>query len=561
MIRPPAWITLPIVIALIATAPAWVNPLHRFVGRAEGEIRDHVWIAWLVQHRVWADHALPLSFPNVGFPAGITLYPLDPLNQLAVTVLTPLIGLAPALLLLTTTLLALSGIAGGRLATALGLSPTRAALVGVLTMIGPPILGSFVDGQTEGMGSCWALFALATFVDRASWQGIPGVRRGLRLGLEGAALIASSPYQAHAWTLAGGLLLVALVVRRSFPPLALLALLIWLPVGVVCGASLHHAEGGRTGQITQRSRTGDWPPRTIVPAAALPPEQPHVGSTPTTVMPWPRELRLMPPTTGPRRWAGVTLPILVGLAALTAALRLRGPRKREGRAALALAAGAMLYASIAIGSAHDYGLNTALPFDWWYRLYPLARLAWKPQQYAVPAWQLASIAAGFAPTPLLLIGTLIAILEIQLTSPVQLPLPALQFDPQPWMSAVDGPVIEFPSRGRARGGVGRLPYDELLAQTVHEQPIADPFGRGRNPMFDGLMSALGKTAGWPVPPNSPALSTAISTVARAGFDVLVVHSGALTQSERYNVKSGLVPILGEPEDEGGVWLWDLERAM
>ena len=100
----------------------------------------------------------------------------------------------------------------------------------------------------------------------------------------------------------------------------------------------------------------------------------------------------------------------------------------------------------------------------------------------------------------------------------------------------------------------------MFTQTVHQQPIADPFGRGVRPMFDGLMSALGKQAGWPVPPNCPALGTAISTVAHAGFDVLVIHAPALTQSERHDLKTGLTGILGEPQDVGGVWLWDLGRA-
>ncbi|MSP55164.1 MAG: hypothetical protein EXR69_06105 [Myxococcales bacterium] len=560
-------------LAFAATFPAWLDPAHRFVGRAEGEIRDHAWVAWLVQHRVWTDHAVPLHFPNVGFPRGISLYPLDPLNQLVLTLLTPLVGLSPALLVLTTALLALTGIAAGRLSLALGQSGTRAAAVAALTVLGPPVLGSFVDGQTEGMGTCWALFALATFAGGFGaggggygWRGLPGVRRALRLGLEGSALIASAPYQAHAWCLAGGLLLLGLVALRRFPPMSLLSLILIVPVGLLCARGLHSAESGRDGQITQRTRQGDWPPRTMMLDAIMPPAQPQVGVTPTPAWPWPRELRLLVPTTGPRRWSGFGLPALtigaVGLAILGlrrsqgAPSRAKGAR-RHAATVFTLAGGAAIFASIAWGSARDHGLTFPLPFDLWYRHFPLGHLAWKPQQYAVPAWELAVVAAGFLPTPALVLGALFVGLEVQLSSPVQLPLPALELRPQAWMHEVSGPVIEFPARARSRGGVGRLPEDELLAQTVHGQPIADPFGRGGNPIQTVLLDALGREAGWGVAPETPRVPQALGVAVRAGFKVLVVHAGGMSESERKGVLAAMTAANGPPSEADGVWLWRL----
>ena len=553
----PARIWLPIVLAFIATGPAWLRPAVRFVGRAEGEIRDHAWIAWLVQHRIWDGHALPLSFTDAGFPRGIALYPLDPLNQIALTAMTPIIGLAPSLLVLTTLLLALSGIAAGRLADALGVGPTRAAAVAVVTMMGPPILGSFVDGQTEGMASCWALFALATLLDPAPWTGKKGVQRGLLLGLQGAALIASAPYQAHAWTLAGGLLIVGLIVRKRLPLRSLVSLAVLVPVGLLCGNALQGAESGRNGQLTARTRSGDWPPRTMAIAASLPPIQPQLGVTPTTVNPWPREARFLPPTTGPRRWSGYALPALA-LFAGAWSLRKRGFRPA---AVWALIGGAALYAAIAAGSARDFGSSTPFPFDLWYRHYPLGSIAWKPQQYAVPAWQLASVAMGFLPVPVAIGAALLIALEVQLSSPVRLPLPALQFEPQRWMTELQeedaGAVLEFPARARAQQGAGRMPYDELLAQTVHEQPIGDPFGRGENAIYQNALDSLGRAAGWMVPPRAPNVEIALSVVAHAGFKTLVVHAEGMSTAEESGVRSAVVPLLGEPRDVDGVWVWSL----
>ncbi len=584
----PAWMSsqgwrqarvwLPVALAFLATFPAWLDPVHRFVGRSEGEIRDHAWVAWLVQHHVWVDQVWPfpfggksaLIFQNVGFPRGISLYPLDPLNQLVLTLTSPVIGLQPAMLVLTTGLLALAGIAAGRLAVALGQSGSNAAVVAVLTVLGPPVLGSFVDGQTEGMGSCWALFLLGTFAGGFSgrelgggWRGRPGLWRGVRLGLEGSALIASTPYQAHAWTLAGGFLLVALLVSRRFPPAALVSLALILPVAFVCGRGLTSAESGRNGQITQRTRAGDWPPRSVVAEAIMPPAQPQVGVTPSPAWPWPREARLLVPTTGPRRWSGTVLPGMASGVVLLALLHRRrspGPSGRRRRHLIAtLAAGTAVYASLAFGSAHDHGWDVPLPFDLWYRYFPLGHLAWKPQQYAVPAWELAVVLAGFLPAPLLYVGAALCALEIQRFSPIQLPLPALELRAQAWMRAVDGPVVEFPARARSRGGVNRLPEDELLAQIVHEQPIADAFGRGANPAQAALLDALGREAGWGVSPETPPVAEALNVATGAGFRVLVVHAEGMEQSERKGVLAALGPLLGPPTDADGTWVWAIGR--
>jgi len=291
-------------------------------------------------------------------------------------------------------------------------------------------------------------------------------------------------------------------------------------------------------------------------AATLPPIQPQLGVTPTTVNPWPREARFLPPTTGPRRWSGYALP---AFAALAGAWSLR---KRSSRPVVwALLGGAGLYAAIAAGSARDYGASTPFPFDLWYRHYPLGSIAWKPQQYAVPAWQLASIAIGFLPVPVAVGAALLIALEVQLHSPVRLPLPALQFEPQKWMTELHdeaaGPMLEFPARARAQPGAGRTPYDELLAQTVHEQPIGDPFGRGENTIYQNALDSLGRSAGWMVPPRAPNVDIALSVVAHAGFKTLVVHAEGMTAAEETGVRSALVPLLGEPREVDGVWVWSL----
>jgi hypothetical protein len=505
-------------VAVLVTFWVWGDPAHRVLGRLEGELRDHLWVSWLVQERVLHDHALPLFFPQANYPTGLLLYPLDPLNQLALLLLSPL-GLLPSYALLAFVLLILVGHGAARLAAACGASPWASTWAGVLTMLGPPILGVFADTQTEGMGSGWATWTLATVLAPGPWT----PRRAVRLGLLAGATVLSAPYQAHALALVG--VPIAAWRLRHHLRLALLALLIAAPAGTLALVGLWHAETHAQGQVTQRSRGDTWPPRTVGRGAAVPPRIDQVSAiTPAAIHPWPREARYLPPTTGPRRDVGWVLPVLVLLAL----------RERRARPLVAMA---LLYASLAVGSARDVpwtalgDTRVPLPFDLFWRWFPLGHLSWKPQQYAVLAWAAGCAAVAVAPRSWL---ALLALLELQVRGPTPVPLPATEVLPLPVFERLaelpDGGVLEFPSRARGRLGPETLPADELLNQLTHHHPIGEPFGRGFNRSRQSVADALAGVAGWM--PATPAPAAALSGAARAGFRYLVVHGGALTDAER-----------------------------
>lgn len=537
------------VTAVAWTAAVWAAPATRVIGRAEGELRDHVWVAWLVQTRLWDDHALPLHFPQARFPLGLDLYPLDPVNHAFLAVVAPLVGLLPALALLSTALLALAGFAGARLAAAVGASPPSALLAGLLTQAGPPLLGAWADTQTEGMGIAWAIFTVAELVRAGPWS----TGRALRLGAFAALAVGSTPYQVHALTLVGLPLAGALLVRRHLPVrAALLAGCLALPAAGLAGAGMIAGEAHPGGQLDSRSGgDADWPPGTSARDAVLPPTLRQASAlSPLPAVAWPREARFLPPSTGPRRWSGLVLPALALLAAA-----------RSARARWLLAA-AGLYAALAAGTARDYaftelsGARIPLPFDLWYRYYPLGHLAWKPAQYAVPAWAFACAAASLLPPRALGLGALFAAVELQLRGPTPAPLPAMSLAPLPaysWLDARDSlpvrerpGVVEFPARGRSRGGVDALPYDALLGQMVHRHPIGETFGRGENRPHQALLDALAVTVGWSID-VAPPLDAGWRSAGKAGFGWLLVHPSLLTPGELDRLDAALATRTGPPE--------------
>lgn len=544
-------------VALALTGPAWLAPAARVVGRPEGEFRDHVWVSWMITERVWTDHALPIHFPLASFPEGIGLYPLDPLNQAAITLLTPLLGHLPAFLLVGTALLALAGHGADRLAVACGAGPAGALAAGLVSQLGPPLLGVHADAQTEGMGAGWAPWLVATLVEDAPWDRA----RALRAGGLAAALVLSAPYQAHALSLVAVPLLGILLWRRRLPLVRLVqAGLVALPALLVAAGGLWLGESHAHGQLTARARDlGDWPPRTALRGVEVPPVLPQVSATsPVVVRSWPREARYMPPTTGPRRWAGWVLPLV------TAGLLLRaGPGRR-------LALVSAVYASLALGSAREWdalslgdGRRVPLPFDLWYRHYPGGHLAWKPAQYAVPAWSFAAAGVGTLPGPWSLVAGGAVVAEAWLRGPTPPPLPVMEVPPVPVFDdlrdAAPGGVVEFPGRARGPFGPETLPFDSLLFQRQHRHPIGESFGRGENRPYLALMDALATTVGWPGPVGPP-LPEAWAHATARGFRHLVVHGSMFRPEEASRLRAAIQPLAaGSPRTyPDGVWWYAME---
>lgn len=472
----------------------------RVLGRVDGELRDHLWVTWMFGERL-RHGTLPLTFPEAGFPQGISLYPLDPLHQLVITGVALGIGLLPAVTLISTGLYALTGVGAGRLAQALGASWKGSIVASSVAMLGPPILGPFADTQTEGMAAGWVLL-LASELALAR----PSGWRAAGIGI---AVVASSPYLAHV------VVPVAAVVyawRRLPVAPAFFAAVVSLGL---CAAFVH-AEGGERGRIAARTIVADHPP-----SSATSDEAPRaVTQTPVT-----RAVRAYPAPaqTGPRRWSGWAMPCACLLTMAVAAFR------RDRRVVL-VAGLAAAFGSLAVGSGQAHGI--ILPYDAFWRWYPGGNLAWKPGQYGVPAWGLAAAALGTLPTLPAALSLAAIALETQLYGPTPLPLPATLLVPRPaWteLAAIpDGGIIEFPARARAPDHP--LPADELLGPLFHHRPLGETFDRGRNRIHIELLEALAAAAGLQADRRAPPLARALAYAGHEGFRVLLVHEDLLGES-------------------------------
>ncbi len=511
---PAAFVAASVTLAIVATSRSWGH--MRVIGRLDGELRDHLWVAWMVGERL-RHGAIPLTFPEAGFPQGIALYPLDPLHQGAIAIVGAVVGLLPAVGLVATALYALTGIGAGRLALALGSSRSGAVIAAMAAMLGPPILGPFSDTQTEGMGAGWVLLMVSELAaSRPS---------GWRAALFGMAVVASSPYLAH---VVGPVAVVVYVARR----------LPWAPaltVAVVSAAlfaAFLHAEGGEHGRIAARAIRADHPP--ISATSDVLPRAVVQTAVTRAVAPYPS-----PTETGPRKWAGWAMPCAALLAMVAAFVR-------RHKRTLVVAAAALACASLAVGSGQAHGMT--FPYDAFWRWFPGGNLAWKPSQYGVPAWGLAAAVLATLPTlPAVLSLALIAA-ETQLRGPTPLPLPATLLAPRAAWTALatepDGGLIQFPARARAPDRP--LPADELLGPLFHHRPLGETFDRGRNRIHIELLEALAAAAGLRADRRAPPLPRALAYVGHEGFRVLLVHTDLLgeTPSARLELAlSALVPTI------------------
>ena len=547
----------------------------------EGELRQHLWVAWMVGESLVRGLS-PVPTQLAGFPGGVSIVPLDPLWSGLTALLSPMFEFVAAFNIVTAMALGLVALGAQRLAAALGTGPLGEVAAALLAVTAPPLLGAWADTLTESMGAGWWLLLAGELLG-------PGPPRGGRVVVYSAALLTSGPYLAHA----SAPIFVILAARGWMPGAArgsrvpTWALTLVGLVALVVGAGLFLGEGaedsvgGGPGGILaarQGMAVGDFPPRSVMAGVEAPPPLPdlgvvrHLGAYP------------IPEATGPRAWAPWSLMVLVLLAAWQAAAPLRttgvrgGARGSEGGIAVVLAAG--LYASLALGSAHaeawgPFGAGTPTPFDLYYRYYPLAHLAWKPAQCAVPAYLLVIVAVCRLDSRLLLAGALAVTAEAQLRGPTPLPLPASALVPRDAWSVLSSPVgeqtrraagptsavVEFPCRDRWLA-IDVPPLDDsLLGPLWHGRALGDTLGRRKRHGAHDLLRALeaaartgpgadeGAALGASVPGRAgpkgrdgppPSISEALSRARRDGFGVLVIDTRVLAPGQWTRLEAALV---------------------
>ncbi len=490
-----------VALALVALAYARVlaSPGTRVVGMPEGELRQHLWVAWMVGQSL-AEGLSPVPTRLAGFPGGVSIVPLDPLWSALVALFAPLLDFLPAFNAVTALALGVLALGAQRLAGALGASPLGEIGAAVLGVTAPPLLGAWADTLTESMGAGWWLFLAAELLGREP-------PRPWRVVAYSAALLLSGPYLAHA----SAPVFAVLALRGWIPPsrgsarlpawsLGLVGL---LALAVAAGLFLGEGKGGGGssgpgGILAAREgmAIGEFPPRSVMAGVEAPPPLPDLGVA-RHVVDYP-----IPEATGPRAWAPWGLLLMV-LASLVNGARppVTAGGGLPGRLVGGAAAGA--YALLALGSTHGeawgpFPAGTPTPFDLYYRYFPLAHLAWKPAQCAVPAYLLAIVAMSRLDSRLLLAGALAVAAEAQVRGPTPLPLPASELVPrEAWLALHDAPagaVVEFPCRDRWLA-VDVPPLDDsLLGPLWHERALGDTLGRRRKHGAHDLLRALEASA-------------------------------------------------------------------
>lgn len=519
-----------VLVAAAITAVAFLRVLANpgsLVGRPEGELRDHAWLAWVFSREVWSGSS-PLESTLGGAPEGMRVYPLDPLHQLIIVLVEPIAGVVSGLNVQAA--LSFFALAYGAQKLAAGRGVWIELTMAVLAALSPAFLGAFTDTQTEGMSAGWLLCFLSELYGERP--------RPWRAAAWGAVLLMTGPYLAH------GIALVAVatwLVRRLpvLPTLPVIAL------AATLGGAMWFTEFAEGGALTARAeqmRDATRPPRSTPLGVRAPPPLPDTGVV--------RHLSDYPGAseTGPRRAAPWCLGALVVLAL----------GERRARVPATLAAG---YALVALGNRWGATqLEFTTPYDLFWRWYPLAHYAWKPAQYAVPATAFALLAvarglpslagrwrsAGF----LLAVG---AVIELVARSPTPLPLPASSLVPREVWTALapGGRLVEFPCRDRSPPGVPPV-SDVLLGPLWHGRALGET-NRASRGVHLRLVDALERgAAGNP----GSSFGAAVQAATDGGFtDLLVLGArlgeGATRRLDQALVATGATPIVAP----GGGTAW------
>ena len=100
--------------ALLAAVLTWPMPTEPYasaLGSIHADGMKHLWTLWWMQTSVWSEGALPYRTELINYPAGMDLYPIEPLNGLVAVILPwmGVVGLANLLVFLNMTLTGIMG--------------------------------------------------------------------------------------------------------------------------------------------------------------------------------------------------------------------------------------------------------------------------------------------------------------------------------------------------------------------------------------------------------------------------------------------------------------------
>jgi len=427
--------------------------------------------------RWWTGHAAPWNADLLGFPETVPFWPVDPLITLPASLASLVIGPVHAITLVVFALLWLAGWGPWRLARRLGAQRVPALIAGVVVQTQPFLLRNAEDTLLEMLAIGLGALAIRALLDawtaptRQTWLGVLGWT--LLLGL-------ASPYLTVYLAIGWALLALAPAIRNKLKRYLKLA------VAITLGASLAASpilwlESGPHGRLSHTGGYGLHPDTLVLEVDGDPQEvrgAPRPASLSAIVSQSPSQADMGPPS----EWKRALVRFPGGLACGMGLLL--GLLSKRGRNWAVLAMTFFLLGPGPLLFARTLGLPDPnwMPLQVVLSVFPMGEALGNPQRMMLAFGLLAAISGAMGSTERRLGVTIwfaVTLFTIALTQPrVALSACTLHYGVAP-IAAPEGAVLTFPSGDPPLWNPGVPPKYGLAVATVHTQPVAYDYGRGR----------------------------------------------------------------------------------
>ncbi len=150
-------------LAVVLTWPMVTDPYGAALGSIHADGMKHLWTLWWMSAEVWREGSFPFHTELINYPAGMDLYPIEPLNGL-VAVLMPWVGVVGMSNLLVFLNLTATGLAGMWFGTEVS-GRRLGGLVAGTVLEGSAVMAFFVHvGVGELLHVWWLPLGLAVLV-------------------------------------------------------------------------------------------------------------------------------------------------------------------------------------------------------------------------------------------------------------------------------------------------------------------------------------------------------------------------------------------------------------
>ena len=550
----PAPTTVEIWIATVCTA---ILPLllirnafgaNVFPGNPMGEGWGRIFAIEQVS-RWWTGEAAPWNADLLGHPEIVSFWPVDPLITLPASLLSLGIGPIHTLTLVVFALLWLAGWGPWRLARRLGARRVPAIVGGVVVQTQPFLLRNAEDTLLEMLAIGLAALAIRALLD--AWTS-PGLQTWLRaLGwtlLLGLASPYLTVYLATGWALLALAPAIHIKLKRYLKIASAIALGAFL-----AAVPILWLESGPHGRLSHEGGYGLHPDTLVIEVDGKPQEvrgAPRPAPLEALVSQAPSKGEMRPPS----EWKRALVRFPGGLACAVGLLL--GLLSKRGRNWAVLAATFFLLGPGPLLFARTLGLPDPswMPLQVLLSTFPMGEALGNPQRMMLAFGLLSAISGAVGSTEHRLgvaIWAAVALFTIALTQPrVALSACALHDGVAP-IDAPDGAVLTFPSGDPPLWNPGVPPKYGLAVASVHSQPVAYDYGRGRVRVDADFLYALSLTSQVAVGRNTNTPSDLdvgrnIRRLRNHGFRHVVLFDHLLRPDSANRAHQWLSEHLGEP---------------